>query len=80
MDDRVELTDIEIQLLKDQNTKKIKKVITIVAITLTLISIVLVALSLSFGPKIDSLVNDELDRKISSKELFLGPRPTIVAS
>uniref|UniRef100_A0AC34F7Q7 Uncharacterized protein n=1 Tax=Panagrolaimus sp. ES5 TaxID=591445 RepID=A0AC34F7Q7_9BILA len=54
----IELSDIEIQQLKEQNQKRIKKVVTIVAISLTLISVILVGLSLSLGPKIDQLANN----------------------
>lgn len=51
----IELTDVEIQQLKEQNHRRIKRVVTVVAITMMLISFILVALSLSLGPKIDSL-------------------------
>lgn len=51
----MELSDIEIQQLKDQNHRRIKKVVTVVAITLMLLAVILVALSLSLGPKIDQL-------------------------
>uniref|UniRef100_A0A0N5A4Y2 Col_cuticle_N domain-containing protein n=1 Tax=Parastrongyloides trichosuri TaxID=131310 RepID=A0A0N5A4Y2_PARTI len=77
MDEKIELSDIEIQQLKEQNQERVKKVVAYVAISLTVISIILVALSLSFGPKIDSLVNDQLDRRLISKELILGPNPNI---
>lgn len=51
----IELTDVEIQQLKEQNHRRIKRVVTVVAVTLMLISFILVALSLSLGPKIDQL-------------------------
>jgi hypothetical protein len=51
----IELSEAEIQALKEQNHRRIKRVVTIVAITMMLISFVLVALSLSLGPKIDAL-------------------------
>ncbi|KAI1729441.1 hypothetical protein DdX_01682 [Ditylenchus destructor] len=70
----IELTDIEVQQLKEQNHRRIKRVVTVVAITLIGISIVLVALSLSLGPKIDQLVSESLDAKLTSKDLFLGPK------
>ncbi|KAI1721147.1 hypothetical protein Ddc_07587 [Ditylenchus destructor] len=70
----IELTDIEVQMLKEQNHRRIKRVVTVVAITLIGISIVLVALSLSLGPKIDQLVSESLDAKLTSKDLFLGPK------
>jgi len=70
----IELSDIEIQQLKEQNQKRIKRVVTVVAISLTLISVILVALSLSLGPKIDQLVSESLDGKLSSKDLFLNPQ------
>uniref|UniRef100_A0A7E4VVK4 Col_cuticle_N domain-containing protein n=1 Tax=Panagrellus redivivus TaxID=6233 RepID=A0A7E4VVK4_PANRE len=70
----IELSDVEIQQLKEQNQKRIKRVVTLVAILLTGISIILVGLSLSLGPKIDQLVSESLDGKISSRDLFLGPK------
>jgi hypothetical protein len=51
----IELSEAEIQALKEQNHRRIKRVVTIVAFTMMLISFVLVALSLSLGPKIDAL-------------------------
>ncbi|CAD5215338.1 unnamed protein product [Bursaphelenchus okinawaensis] len=70
----LELSDLEVQQLKEQNHRRIKRVVTAVAITLMLISFILVALSLSLGPKIDQLVSESLDTKLSSKDLFLGPK------
>uniref|UniRef100_A0AC34Q9M3 Uncharacterized protein n=1 Tax=Panagrolaimus sp. JU765 TaxID=591449 RepID=A0AC34Q9M3_9BILA len=72
----IELSDIEIQQLKEQNQKRIKRVVTIVAISLTLISVILVGLSLSLGPKIDQLVSESVDGKLSSKDLFLKQNET----
>uniref|UniRef100_A0A0K0F7D9 Col_cuticle_N domain-containing protein n=2 Tax=Strongyloides TaxID=6247 RepID=A0A0K0F7D9_STRVS len=80
MDEKIELSDIEIQQIKEQNQERIKKVVAYVAISLTVISIILVALSLSFGPKIDSLVNDQLDQRLITKQLILGPNPNISTS
>ncbi|KAI6240901.1 hypothetical protein M3Y99_00398700 [Aphelenchoides fujianensis] len=70
----IELSEVEIQQLKEQNHRRIKRVVTVVAITLMLISFILVALSLSLGPKIDQLVSESLDTSLSSKDLFLGPK------
>ncbi|KAI6177167.1 hypothetical protein M3Y97_00877500 [Aphelenchoides bicaudatus] len=70
----IELTDVEIQQLKEQNHRRIKRVVTVVAVTLMLISFILVALSLSLGPKIDQLVSENLETNLSSKDLFLGPK------
>uniref|UniRef100_A0A914DDC0 Uncharacterized protein n=1 Tax=Acrobeloides nanus TaxID=290746 RepID=A0A914DDC0_9BILA len=70
----IELSDVEIQQLKDQNQKRIKRVVSLIAISLTIISILLVALSLSLGPKIDQLVSESLDAKLTSKDLFHGSR------
>ncbi|KAI6188175.1 hypothetical protein M3Y98_00325700 [Aphelenchoides besseyi] len=70
----IELSEMEIQQLKEQNHRRIKRVVTVVAITLMLISFILVALSLSLGPKIDQLVSESLDTSLSSKDLFLGPK------
>jgi len=73
----MDLSDAELQQIarmKEQNHQRIKRVVTIVALTLILISVVLVALSLSLGPKIDQMVSESLDGKLSSSELFLGPK------
>uniref|UniRef100_A0A914RZ15 Uncharacterized protein n=1 Tax=Parascaris equorum TaxID=6256 RepID=A0A914RZ15_PAREQ len=51
----MELSEAEIAQLKEHNQRRVKRVVAIVAITMTLISIVLVALSLSLGSKIDQL-------------------------
>jgi hypothetical protein len=51
----IELTEVEILQLKEQNHKRIKRVVTIVAISMMVISFILVGLSLSLGPKIDQL-------------------------
>jgi len=75
--DSMDLSDAELQQIarmKEQNHQRIKRVVTIVALTLILISVVLVALSLSLGPKIDQMVSESLDGKLSSSELFLGPK------
>uniref|UniRef100_A0A915DFG4 Uncharacterized protein n=1 Tax=Ditylenchus dipsaci TaxID=166011 RepID=A0A915DFG4_9BILA len=75
----MELSELEVQQIKDQNHRRIKRVVTAVAITLILISVILVALSLSLGPKIDQLVSESLDAKLSSKDLFLGLNAIIAA-
>ena len=49
------MSPAQIQAIKDQNQKKIKRIVAIVGITLTIISIILVGLSLSFGQKIDEI-------------------------
>lgn len=51
----MELSDVEIQQLKEQNHRRIKRVVSVVALTLIIVSVILVALSLSLGPKIDQL-------------------------
>lgn len=51
----MELTDAEIQQLKEQNHNRIKRIVSIVAMILIIVSIILIALSLSLGPKIDQL-------------------------
>jgi hypothetical protein len=69
-----ELSDAEIQHIKEHNHRRVKQVVTLVAITLMLTAFVLVVLSLSLGSKIDDLVSESLDHKLSSKDLFLGPK------
>jgi hypothetical protein len=49
------LTDAELLQVKEDNQKRIKRIVAAVGIALTVISIVLVALSLSLGQKIDEL-------------------------
>ncbi|KAI3410068.1 hypothetical protein GPALN_006432 [Globodera pallida] len=70
------LSDAEIQQLKDQNQQRVKRVVALVAVAITTIAIILVALSLSLGPKIDQLVSESLESKMSSTELLLGPKRT----
>ena len=67
------LTEAEARQLKERNQRWVKRVVALVALVLTTIAVVLVALSLSLGPKIDQLVSESLESKISSKELILGP-------
>ncbi len=50
-----DLTEAELKLLKEQNQRRVKRIVAAVGITLTLVSIILVALSLSLGQKIDQL-------------------------
>lgn len=49
------LTDAELLQVKEDNQRRIKRIVAAVGIALTVISIVLVALSLSLGQKIDEL-------------------------
>lgn len=51
----MDLSEVEIQQLKEQNNRRVKRVVSVVALTLIIASIILVALSLSLGPKIDDL-------------------------
>ncbi|KAL3085306.1 hypothetical protein niasHS_010375 [Heterodera schachtii] len=67
------LTDAEIQQLKEQNQRRVKRVVALVAVAITTIAVILVALSLSLGPKIDQLVSESLESsQLSSAELLLG--------
>lgn len=50
-----DISDNEIQQLKDHYERRIKQVVTGVVVTLFVISFVLVGLSLSLGPKLDQL-------------------------
>ncbi len=50
-----ELTPAQLRALKEDSQKRVKRIVAAVGITLTVISIILVALSLSFGQKIDDL-------------------------
>uniref|UniRef100_A0A914XJ69 Uncharacterized protein n=1 Tax=Plectus sambesii TaxID=2011161 RepID=A0A914XJ69_9BILA len=54
------LTDAELLQVKEDNQKRIKRIVAAVGIALTVISIVLVALSLSLGQKIDELVSAQI--------------------
>ncbi|CAI4232356.1 unnamed protein product [Auanema sp. JU1783] len=57
-----ELSDIEIQQLKEHNQKRVKRVVAVVAILLTVISLGLVAFSLALGKKIDLMVEETMRR------------------
>uniref|UniRef100_A0A1I7ZD53 Col_cuticle_N domain-containing protein n=1 Tax=Steinernema glaseri TaxID=37863 RepID=A0A1I7ZD53_9BILA len=70
----MELTDLEIQQLKEHNQRRVKQVVCTIAVIMTLVCVALIALSLSLGPKIDQMVSESLDSKLSSQDLFLGPR------
>uniref|UniRef100_A0A915C209 Uncharacterized protein n=1 Tax=Parascaris univalens TaxID=6257 RepID=A0A915C209_PARUN len=68
----MELSEAEIAQLKEHNQRRVKRVVAIVAITMTLISIVLVALSLSLGSKIDQLGIDYDKLFKFRQKLYLG--------
>lgn len=71
-----ESNQADLEYLKMYNHKRIRRIVSTVAIALTVLAIVLVALSLSLGSRIDQLVNESLDTslKISGSELFFGPK------
>lgn len=50
-----ELSEADILHFKEQNHRRVKRVVTLVAITLMLTALMLVVLSLSLGSKIDDL-------------------------
>lgn len=50
-----QLSEADILHFKEQNHRRVKRVVTLVAITLMLTAFVLVVLSLSLGSKIDDL-------------------------
>ncbi len=50
-----ELTDADLLYIKEDNQRRVKRIVAFVGVTLTLVSIILVALSLSLGQKIDEL-------------------------
>ncbi|EFP02342.1 hypothetical protein CRE_00962 [Caenorhabditis remanei] len=71
-----ELTDVEIQQLKEHNQKRVKRVVGFVAIAMTLLSLALVAFSLALGRKIDlmgqfSFEFDEVQNTEERTVLFL---------
>ncbi|CAJ0578759.1 unnamed protein product, partial [Mesorhabditis spiculigera] len=66
----MEFTDLEIQQIKDHNQKRVKRVVAVVAISMTIIAIVLVGLSLSFGKKIDLLVEESMEKRHQGRELL----------
>ncbi|CAO4369734.1 unnamed protein product [Caenorhabditis nigoni] len=59
-----ELTDIEIQQLKEHNQKRVKRVVGFVAIAMTLLSLALVAFSLALGRKIDLMVEQKVEERM----------------
>ncbi|KAF1761905.1 hypothetical protein GCK72_010164 [Caenorhabditis remanei] len=59
-----ELTDVEIQQLKEHNQKRVKRVVGFVAIAMTLLSLALVAFSLALGRKIDLMVEQKVEQRM----------------
>ncbi|CTQ86632.1 Cell division protein FtsL [Caenorhabditis elegans] len=59
-----ELTDVEIQQLKEHNQKRVKRVVVFVSIGMTLIALALVAFSLALGRKIDLMVEQKVEERM----------------
>ncbi|CAD6190357.1 unnamed protein product [Caenorhabditis auriculariae] len=59
-----ELTDLEIQQLKEHNQKRVKRVVGMVAIAMTMLSLALVAFSLALGKKIDLMVERSVEQRM----------------
>ncbi|VIO90154.1 Uncharacterized protein BM_BM17325 [Brugia malayi] len=68
-----------LEYIKEQNQAYARRMITTIAITLTILAVFLVTLSLLLGSRIDQIVNEKFDTnmKISGSELFLGPKTNI---
>ncbi|CAB3401701.1 unnamed protein product [Caenorhabditis bovis] len=67
-----ELTDLEIQQLKEHNQKRVKKVVGLVAIVMTLLSLALVAFSLALGRKIDMMVEKSVEQRMEHYNTVSG--------
>uniref|UniRef100_A0A1I8EF10 Nematode cuticle collagen N-terminal domain-containing protein n=2 Tax=Wuchereria bancrofti TaxID=6293 RepID=A0A1I8EF10_WUCBA len=67
------------EYVKEQNHVYARRMITTIAITLTILAVFLVTLSLLLGSRIDQIVNETFDTnmKISGSELFLGPKTNV---
>ncbi|CAI5445065.1 unnamed protein product [Caenorhabditis angaria] len=61
-----ELTDVEIQQLKDHNQKRVKRVVGYVAVVMTILSLALVAFSLALGRKIDLMVEQKVEERMEN--------------
>ncbi|VDD90646.1 unnamed protein product [Enterobius vermicularis] len=53
----MELTDSEAIQIREYDQRRLKRVIVFVVVVMTVVSIVLVALSLALGPQLDQLGN-----------------------
>jgi len=73
----MEISDAEIQHLKEQNNRRVKRVVTAVALTLIIFSLILVAMSLSFGRKMDQLVSESMEGKLDADDLFNATRQRV---
>ena len=67
-----ELTEAQLRELKESSHKRVKRIVAGVGITLTLISILLVALSLTLGQKIDDLVGQRVKDSAAAKSGQVG--------
>ncbi|CAJ0598402.1 unnamed protein product [Cylicocyclus nassatus] len=71
-DDEYELSDIEIQQIKEHNQRRVKRVVALVALLMTLLALGLVAMSLAFGNKIDLIIQKNMEKKAAEVYLRTG--------
>ncbi|KAK6019875.1 hypothetical protein OSTOST_14480 [Ostertagia ostertagi] len=67
-----ELSDIEIQQLKEHNQRRVKRVVALVAVLMTLLALGLVTMSLALGNRIDMMVEQDLEKRAADEFLRTG--------
>ncbi|WKY02959.1 hypothetical protein Q1695_016340 [Nippostrongylus brasiliensis] len=67
-----ELTDIEIQQIKEHNQRRVKRVVALVAVLMTLLALGLVTMSLALGNRIDMMVEEDLEKRAADVFLRTG--------
>ncbi|KAK6744438.1 hypothetical protein RB195_011257 [Necator americanus] len=67
-----ELSDIEIQQIKEHNQRRVKRVVALVALLMTLLALGLVAMSLALGNRIDMMVEEDLEKRAAEVYLRTG--------
>ncbi|KAL6726559.1 hypothetical protein Aduo_008520 [Ancylostoma duodenale] len=67
-----ELSDIEIQQIKEHNQRRVKRVVAMVALLMTLLALGLVAMSLALGNRIDMMVEEDLEKRAAAVFLRTG--------
>lgn len=67
-----ELSDVEIQQIKEHNQRRVKRVVALVAVLMTLLALGLVTMSLALGSRIDMMVEEDLEKRAADVFLRTG--------
>ncbi|VDO36983.1 hypothetical protein V3C99_000695 [Haemonchus contortus] len=67
-----ELSDIEIQQIKEHNQRRVKRVVALVAVLMTLLALGLVTMSLALGNRIDMMVEEDMEKRAADVFLRTG--------